>query len=80
MRLLQAALSIVFCGAMVLWLYAAAHGFHGTYCFHSSGSLTCGTNVTFHGPIVLWSSPAIAIVCVVLLREIKKRGLRQMRR
>jgi hypothetical protein len=67
MRLVRTVLAIVFFGASILWIYAAAHGFHGAYCIHSRGTSSCGTNITFRGSTVAWLAPVVAVGCLFLL-------------
>lgn len=74
MRLIRFLLAVVFFGALGLWIDAAAHGFHGAYCFSSGGCESSGIN--FPGHTVLWLAPVAMVATGVLLSAIRRARLR----
>lgn len=76
MRLIRFLLTLVLVGAVILWFYAAFHGFHGQYCFDSAR--TCSsTDIKLKGSMVVWLAPIVALVALMVLRSIRRAALQR---
>lgn len=71
MRLIQMVLSIVLVGAVVLWVYAAAHGFHGDYSFSTTRAAK-PTGPGIPGSLVIWLAPVVVVIDLLFVRAIRR--------
>jgi hypothetical protein len=74
MRLVVFVLRLVLVGAVVIWVLALAHGFHGAYCFNSTGTCTA-QDIRFKGSVVAWLAPMVFIVDLFVLQAIRRASL-----